>query len=99
MRIKLPNDILADGKKIAGILIENKVIGQNWLQSIIGIGLNVNQTNFVNLPLAVSMKQFTGINYNRDEIVKLLIKQLKICYHESPEKILNKFNNLLIYNY
>ncbi len=35
VRIKLPNDILADGKKIAGILIENKIIGQKWLQSII----------------------------------------------------------------
>ena len=98
VRIKLPNDILADAKKIAGILIENKIIGQKWLQSIIGIGLNVNQSNFVNLPMAVSMTQFTGIDYDRDEIVKLLIEQLKICYQEPPEKIQNKFNNLLIHN-
>lgn len=98
VRIKLPNDILADAKKIAGILIENKIIGQKWLQSIIGIGLNVNQSNFVNLPMAVSMTQFTGIDYDRDEIVKLLIEQLKICYQEPPEKIQNEFNNLLIHN-
>ena len=98
VRIKLPNDILADAKKIAGILIENKIIGQKWLQSIIGIGLNVNQSNFVNLPMAVSMKQITEINHDRDEIVKLLIEQLKICYQKSPEKIQNDFNNLLIHN-
>ncbi len=98
VQIKLPNDILAEGKKIAGILIENKIMGQKWLQSIIGIGLNVNQTDFVNLPKAVSMKQITGIDYNRDKIVKMLIQQLKICYQEPLEKIQKEFNNLLINN-
>lgn len=44
--IKWPNDIFVNGKKIAGILIENQLSGEFISNSIIGIGLNVNQTNF-----------------------------------------------------
>lgn len=53
--IKWPNDILVEKKKIAGILIENQLIGQRVSSSIIGIGLNVNQLIF-ELPSATSMK-------------------------------------------
>ena len=45
-RIKLPNDIYVNGKKICGILIEHSVLGSSLLHSIIGVGLNVNQLNF-----------------------------------------------------
>ena len=52
LSIKWPNDILSANKKICGVLIEN-VIKQNQLESsIIGIGLNVNQNKFDNLPQA-----------------------------------------------
>ncbi len=44
--IKWPNDILADGNKIAGILIENTVQGKYIKYSVVGIGLNVNQIQF-----------------------------------------------------
>ena len=55
-RIKWPNDIYVDDKKICGILIENTVKGKWLSSSIIGIGLNVNQRNFdVNLPNPTSM--------------------------------------------
>ena len=47
--IKWPNDILVGGKKIAGILIENQLQGSRISCSIIGIGLNINQTFFENL--------------------------------------------------
>ena len=55
-QIKWPNDIYVDGKKISGILIENSLRG-GWIsQSIIGIGLNVNQRNFdVSLPNPTSI--------------------------------------------
>lgn len=46
-RIKWPNDIYVGDRKIAGILIENKLDGANIGRSIVGIGLNVNQTAFV----------------------------------------------------
>jgi len=54
--IKWPNDIIVDNKKIAGILIENIVSGDKVEKSIIGIGLNLNQTEFAGLPNATSLK-------------------------------------------
>ncbi len=43
--IKWPNDLLVDGKKIAGILIENQW-SSSWTSSIIGLGININQTQW-----------------------------------------------------
>lgn len=45
-KIKWPNDIYVENRKICGILIENALMGYNLVSSIIGIGLNVNQTCF-----------------------------------------------------
>ena len=45
-KIKLPNDIYVDAKKICGILIENSICSNKMKWSIIGIGINVNQTTF-----------------------------------------------------
>lgn len=54
--IKWPNDIYVDGKKICGILIEHAVRGGNLAHSIVGIGLNVNQSEFdPTLPNPTSM--------------------------------------------
>lgn len=46
LRIKWPNDIYVDDRKLGGILIENTLHGYNIAWSIVGIGLNVNQTAF-----------------------------------------------------
>ena len=77
LSIKWPNDILSANKKICGILIENVIKQNNLNSSIIGIGLNVNQTEFVNLPLASSLKRITGITYNLDELLLAIITNLK----------------------
>ena len=54
--VKWPNDIIAGDKKICGILIEHSLIGQRISWSIIGVGLNVNQTDFpADLPNPTSM--------------------------------------------
>lgn len=80
LKIKWPNDILAGNKKIAGILIEN-VIKQNQLQaSIIGVGMNVNQTEFNELPNASSLRLITGKVFDLDEILHRIIKQLKVYF-------------------
>ncbi len=47
VKIKWPNDIYVGDKKIAGILIENFIKGNSIYQSIVGIGLNVNQEQFM----------------------------------------------------
>ena len=76
LRIKWPNDILSADKKICGILIEN-VIKNKLNSTIIGVGINVNQTDFTRLPKASSLKNITGTHYNVDEILQLIIKYTK----------------------
>ena len=69
--IKWPNDIYWHDKKIAGILIENILDGKYISQSIIGIGLNVNQTEFhSSAPNPVSLAQITGKEFDREELLK-----------------------------
>jgi len=46
LSIKWPNDIYVNDRKIGGVLIENVIVGSNIKQSIIGIGLNINQSVF-----------------------------------------------------
>jgi BirA family biotin operon repressor/biotin-[acetyl-CoA-carboxylase] ligase len=68
--IKWPNDILVSGKKIAGILIENSVQGSRWKQAVVGIGLNVNQTQFSpNLTRATSIKNVLQTEYNLNSLL------------------------------
>jgi len=75
--VKWPNDILSANKKIAGILIEN-VVKQNKLDySIIGIGLNVNQTIFNDLSKATSLKICSGKVFDLDEILLKFLVVLK----------------------
>ncbi len=76
LKVKWPNDILSDNKKLVGILIEN-VIKQNQLQnSIIGFGVNVNQTVFDDVPNATSLRLHTGNVFELDEVLNLILVQL-----------------------
>lgn len=54
VRVKWPNDIMIGDRKTCGILIENQITGDKLNRSIVGIGLNVNQTEF-SLPGATSI--------------------------------------------
>lgn len=76
--VKWPNDILADNLKIAGILIENTIKNTALETTIIGIGLNVNQTHFGNLPQATSLKSITGVDHDLDQLLKRLVEQVEI---------------------
>ncbi len=77
LHIKWPNDILSANNKICGILIENTIKNKQLSAAIIGIGLNVNQTHFENLPKASSLQIIKGVKYSIDEILKAIITQLK----------------------
>ncbi len=73
--IKWPNDIYFNNKKIAGILIKNEIKGIMLGTSIIGIGLNVNQTDFnESLPNPISMKMITGKDYDLEEVLMEVAK-------------------------
>jgi BirA family biotin operon repressor/biotin-[acetyl-CoA-carboxylase] ligase len=78
--IKWPNDIYVGGKKICGILIENQFKGKNFECAIVGIGLNVNQSNFQNLPrvtsLILELKKELGLRL----VLNDLLKSIEICY-------------------
>jgi BirA family biotin operon repressor/biotin-[acetyl-CoA-carboxylase] ligase len=74
--IKYPNDILVNGRKICGILIENK--GLDKLDYVIvGIGLNINQVDFEELAIsATSMSIETSFEYNVDGVIRDFIRIL-----------------------
>lgn len=77
LSIKWPNDIMSGTKKISGILIENTLSATTGVQSIVGIGLNVNQTNFQDLPNASSLAVVAKTEFDADEILKNIVTQIK----------------------
>jgi BirA family transcriptional regulator, biotin operon repressor / biotin---[acetyl-CoA-carboxylase] ligase len=80
IKIKWPNDVLVNNRKIAGILIEN-IIQQdkiNW--SVLGIGINVNQTEFENRINASSLKIISGKEYKIDQIIERLCSHIEKYY-------------------
>jgi len=101
-KIKEPNDILFNNKKISGILIENVVKG-DFIYIIIGIGLNVN--NDVNKfpkdikDIAISLKEIFKREFDKDEIIKCLsdklIKNIDLLL-SNEELILRKYREKLI---
>lgn len=75
--VKWPNDILAEGCKIAGILIENNAKKAKISESVIGIGLNVNQIEFNNLSKVSSLKKLAGKEFDLDELLVKIIDSIK----------------------
>jgi len=75
--VKWPNDIMSGNKKLCGILIENTLQGQFITQSIIGFGLNVNQTFFADLPNATSLKIASGKDFDLQEVLDRIMGRLK----------------------
>ena len=71
--IKWPNDILVNKKKIAGVLIENQLRNNEICSSIIGIGLNVNQTKFSDNILASSMRVLTHREYDLISLLEIFL--------------------------
>jgi len=77
LSIKWPNDIMSANSKIAGILIENSFKSDGSVFTIIGIGLNVNQTDFTDLPKASSMAVVANAIFDKEEILNLIVQELK----------------------
>jgi BirA family biotin operon repressor/biotin-[acetyl-CoA-carboxylase] ligase len=93
-KIKWPNDIYVEDKKICGVLIENSLRGSVVLQSICGIGLNINQEIFpAEIPNPVSMKLVTGHTYSIDECRIKLCRQLEKRYLQIKSQNFNLINN------
>jgi BirA family biotin operon repressor/biotin-[acetyl-CoA-carboxylase] ligase len=79
--IKWPNDVYAGNKKIAGILIENSIMGMNIGWSVCGVGLNVNQQKFYSdAHNPVSLIHFSKIEIQLNEILYLLSEEVDKWY-------------------
>ena len=88
LTIKWPNDIYWGDRKIAGILVENTLIGSEVRYSIAGIGLNVNQTEWLsNAPNPVSMRQISGEEYDIHELMKTLMNEMHTVLAMKREEI------------
>ncbi|MGB0974019.1 MAG: biotin--[acetyl-CoA-carboxylase] ligase [Flavobacteriaceae bacterium] len=77
LSVKWPNDILSGCKKLSGILIENSVKSSVKTHSIIGIGVNVNQTKFNSEYRASSLKSILGKEINLEELLILIVAELQ----------------------
>lgn len=77
LSIKWPNDILSANKKIGGILIENTIKGDGTITSIVGLGLNVNQTKFENLPRASSLALICNVAFDKEEILFRIVSEME----------------------
>lgn len=74
LTVKWPNDIYIDDSKVCGILIENTIKGQHIADSIIGIGLNVNQQTFhSDAPNPCSLIHHTGKEIDRERLLSTII--------------------------
>ncbi len=77
LSIKWPNDIMSYNKKIGGILIENTIKTDSRIVSVVGLGLNVNQTNFTELPNASSLAIIAGNTFDKDLLPALIIEKIQ----------------------
>lgn len=91
--IKWPNDLYVGGNKIAGILIENSIIGEKLNYSIAGIGININQTKFPSsLENPISLKISTNIHYKLEESLDLLNLHVRKNYQLLKEGKFEEIN-------
>ena len=77
LSIKWPNDIMSYNKKIGGILIENTLKSDGRIVSVVGLGLNVNQTNFEELPNASSLAVISGHTFDKELLPALIIEKIQ----------------------
>ncbi|MBS7285397.1 MAG: biotin--[acetyl-CoA-carboxylase] ligase [Prevotella sp.] len=86
--IKWPNDIYWNDRKIGGILIEHQLSGTTIRQSILGIGINVNQSLFVSdAPNPVSLLQILGQPVDRDALLQAILRQWEEVGNWSAQEI------------
>jgi BirA family transcriptional regulator, biotin operon repressor / biotin---[acetyl-CoA-carboxylase] ligase len=78
VQLKWPNDLFYKHKKWGGILIENTIQGNYLCDSVVGIGLNINQSYFPNhLPQAASFFTITGHYYKLEDLRQQLFDRVQ----------------------
>jgi len=98
LSIKWPNDIMSANKKIGGILIENSIKGDGTISSVVGLGLNINQIQFENLPRASSLAVICNANFDKEEILFQIVDKLEEMiplYNEKAASIWEDYSGKL----
>jgi BirA family biotin operon repressor/biotin-[acetyl-CoA-carboxylase] ligase len=80
--VKWPNDLYLNGRKTAGVLIQNSLGSAGMQSSVVGIGLNVNQTDFPPelSGKATSLALETGTTFDLDDLLDTLLENLERRY-------------------
>lgn len=101
--IKWPNDIVIGGKKLCGILTEMSLQGQEIKHVVIGVGINLNQTDFEEeiAKTATSLKNETGKCIDRFALLEKVVYYFKQNYEIFLEtcdmsQIVDKYNRFLV---
>lgn len=98
VRIKWPNDVLIDRRKVSGILIKNDIVGGLVMNSIIGIGLNVNSSELDAEFNATSLRMETGLEHDRMALLEQLCQRLEHyleLWGEDPDRLGTSYTSLL----
>ena len=90
LSIKWPNDIMSYNFKIGGLLIENSIKSDGTLSSIVGLGLNINQTNFDNLPKASSIAKICKTSFDKEKVLYSIIDTIK----QNTDKLKNDSDSM-----
>jgi len=80
-QVKWPNDVYLQGRKAAGILIQNALQGQRLQSSVLGFGINVNETTFpAGAENATSLRMATGAEQDREALLHAFLERLEQAY-------------------
>ena len=91
IHIKWPNDIYYQDRKLCGILIEHDVEGSHLLRTIIGVGLNVNQTHFASdAPNPVSLHQILGHEVERESLLHAIAEHFSELFKQYSSSMLDR---------
>jgi len=102
-KIKWPNDIYVNDRKICGILVENRLSGTNLVFSVIGIGLNLNQTEFppdIPNPTSIALETGSGKRMNPREELPVFLERFRTLYGQVGDSALesalyDRYENIL----
>lgn len=93
-QIKWPNDIYYNDKKISGMLIENDLRGKWVHRSIIGVGVDINQTSFLSdAPNPVSLAQILGKAVERNQVLNSILLQFNHYYGMMEREQFSELHN------
>lgn len=92
-KIKWPNDILINNRKVTGVLIENQINSSGIQSSIIGVGMNVNQKHFTGYN-ATSLTIETNVFYTVKDVLLAFIEELNESMHLIENQKFDELNTM-----